>query len=121
MKKEKKNDALKNASAGKTTQIIEEEKIRHELKTHEQTTRDGNSEELLPAIAQGVSKSMSLVDASVMQMMTLIDYCENEVRRDDKNELRVSAKTINAAANCAREIRGLIKLKVDLFKEVRKK
>jgi hypothetical protein len=58
--------------------------------------------------------SMSLIDSSVEQLHTLMKSAAKRAETEPKAEM------VNAAAACAKQIAGLIRLKLDIVKELRR-
>jgi hypothetical protein len=67
-----------------------------------------------PNIDQVASPSTNLIDGSVKQLKGLMDeICRQKVSEEN---LFKSVNTVNAAVNCAKQITGLLRLKLDIFK-----
>jgi len=67
-----------------------------------------------PNIDQVESPTTSLIDGSTRQLKELMDSCARSAVTEEN--LLKSINSVNAAANCAKNIQGLLKLKLDIYK-----
>ncbi len=64
------------------------------------------------------SRSVSSIDASVKQLRRLMESTAGGLGRIE--DVRTSPQMVNAVANCAKQITGLLRLKLDVIKEYRR-
>lgn len=72
-----------------------------------------------PNIDQVKSESTNLIDESTKQLKDLMKSLTKQVTTEEN--LFKSVNSVNAACNCAKQISSLIRVKLDIYKEYKKK